>query len=95
VNVATSTTGSGAGLQVFPNPATTYINLQTGQAANDWQVDIIAANGNVVQRAQVLQSSLIYIPFSSKLSAGTYFARLTGLHGQPGVSIPFVIISGN
>ena len=94
VNVAASTMGSGAGVRVFPNPATTYINLQTGQAANDWQVDIIAANGSVVQRTQVLQSSVIYIPLGSNLSAGTYFARLTGLRGQQGFSTSFVVIGG-
>ncbi len=94
VNVAASRVGSDAGVRVFPNPATTFINLQTGQAANDWQVDIIAANGSVVQRMQVLQSSIIYIPFSSNISAGTYFARLTGLRGQQGFSTSFVVIGG-
>jgi hypothetical protein len=94
VNVAASRVGSDAGVRVFPNPAATFINLQTGQAANDWQVDIIAANGSVVQRMQVLQSSIIYIPFSPNLPAGTYFARLTGLRGQQGFSTSFVVIGG-
>lgn len=95
VNVAGSTTSASTGFHVFPNPATSYINIQTGVDANDWEVDIIAANGSVVQRTQALQSSTINIPFSSKLAAGTYFARLIGLHGQQGFSTTFVVIPYN
>jgi len=93
--VAGSTTGAATGPRVYPNPATSFINLATGQQPNDWQVDIIAANGNVVLRTQSMQSSTIYIPFSSKLSPGTYFARLTGLRGQQGFSTSFVVIPNN
>lgn len=100
VNVASSSSSSsavaaGTGLRVFPNPATSYINVQTGQAPNDWQVDIIAASGAVVQRTQAMASSTIYVPFTAKLAAGTYFVRLTGLHGQQPVMAPFVIIPYN
>jgi hypothetical protein len=95
VNVAGATrmaAGATASVRIFPNPATSYINLQTGQGANDWQVDIIAANGSVVQRTQALQSSTIYIPFTNKLAAGTYFVRLTGLHGQQPITASFLVI---
>ena len=102
VNVAAASattlaaTGTAAtGLRVFPNPATSYINLQTGQAPGDWQVDIIAASGAVVQRTQALASSTIYVPFTNKLAAGTYFVRLTGLHGQQTIMAPIVIIPYN
>jgi hypothetical protein len=98
VNVAASSSSAaaaGSGLKVFPNPATSYINLQTGQAPGDWQVDIIAASGAVVQRTQAMASSTIYVPFTAKLAAGTYFVRLTGLHGQQTVMAPFVIIPYN
>lgn len=84
-----------AGVRVYPNPATSYINLQTGQEPGDWQVDIIAASGAVVQRTQAMASSTIYVPFNSKLAAGTYFVRLTGMHGQQPVMVPFVIIPYN
>jgi hypothetical protein len=102
VKVATSTITATAGAaitttsaRIYPNPATSYINLATGQEPNDWQVDIISANGSVVLRTQSLQTKTIYIPFTSKLSAGTYFVRLTGLRGQPGFSTSFVVIPGN
>jgi hypothetical protein len=96
VDIAGSTMSAttSQGLRVYPNPATNFINLTTGQDANDWQIDIFAANGNLVQRTTVLQSSTLYIPFTTRLSAGTYFVRLTGLHGQQSLSTSFVVISG-
>ena len=93
--VSSSVAAAGTGLRVYPNPATSYINLQTGQEPGDWQVDIIAASGAVVQRTQAMASSTIYVPFNSKLAAGTYFVRLTGLHGQQPIMVPFVIIPYN
>ena len=92
---AATATAAGTAARVYPNPATSYINLQTGQAPDDWQVDILTVGGTVVQRTQALQSSTIYIPFGSKLSAGTYFARVTGMHGQQGFTSSFVVIPYN
>lgn len=95
VTVAGSTLPTVQSLRVFPSPATTFINVATGQPADDWQVEIIAANGNVVQRGTFLQSSSIYIPFSTNLSAGTYFLKLMSLHDQKALTSSFVVISGN
>ncbi|HEV2483414.1 MAG TPA: T9SS type A sorting domain-containing protein [Puia sp.] len=101
VNVASASPAGAAatttttGLRVFPNPATSYINLQTGQAPADWEVDIIAASGAVVLRTQAMASSTIYVPFTNKLAAGTYFVRLTGLHGQQPIMAPFIVIPYN
>jgi Secretion system C-terminal sorting domain len=82
------------GFHLFPNPATSFINVTTGTMATDWQVDIFAANGNLVQRTTVLQSSTLHIPFGTKLTAGTYFVRITGLHGQKALSSSFVVVPG-
>lgn len=95
VDVAAATMAVPQSFRIFPNPATNYINLNTGEGANDWQVEIFAANGSPVQRTTVLQSSVIYIPFSTKLSAGTYFVKLTGLKGQKSLTSSFLVISGN
>ncbi len=94
IDIPASPTSTSQGFRIYPNPATNYINIATGQDANDWQVDIFAANGNLVQRSTMLQSTVLYIPFTTKLSAGTYFVRLTGLHGRQSLSTSFVIISG-
>ncbi len=81
-------------LQVYPNPATSYINLITGQAAGNWQVDIFAANGNLVQRATILESSTLHLDFTNHLAAGTYFVRLLDLHSGKNYTTSF-IITGN
>jgi hypothetical protein len=95
VTVAGSTISDGQTLRVFPSPATSYINIATGQEPDDWQLEIISANGNVVQRGTILQSSTIYIPFKSSLSAGTYFVKLFGVHSQKTLTSSFVVINGN
>ncbi len=78
-------------LSIYPNPATSYINLITGQSAGDWQVEIFAANGNLVQRTTALQSSTLHIDFSTRLPAGAYFVRLSDLHGQKNYTASFVV----
>lgn len=95
VTVAGSTISTAQALRVFPSPATTFINVATGMDADDWQFEIVSANGNVVQRGTVLQSSSMYIPFSSNLSSGTYFIKLSGLHHQKTLTASFVVMGGN
>jgi hypothetical protein len=77
--------------RIYPNPATSYINLVTGESPGDWQVEIFAANGNLVQRTTALQSSTLHIEFNTHLAAGTYFVRLTDLHGQKNYTSSFVV----
>jgi Secretion system C-terminal sorting domain len=78
-------------LQIYPNPATSYINIITGQSAGDWQVEIFAANGNLVQRSTALQSGTLHIDFNTRLAAGAYFVRLMDLHGQKNYTTSFVV----
>jgi hypothetical protein len=88
--------GLGAGsLVVYPNPASTYINLNTGGTADDWQVEILAANGSLVQQGIFRQTSLLYIPFTTRLAAGEYFIRLTDLQGKQRRTASFVVVHGN
>ena len=77
--------------RIYPNPATSYINVITGQSPGDWQVEIFAANGNLVQRTTALQSGTLHIGFNTRLAAGTYFVRLTNLHGQKNYTSSFVV----
>jgi hypothetical protein len=74
--------GAGKSLRIYPNPATDHIDIATGTANSDWQVDILSAAGGLVQRTSFLQSSLLHLSFNTHLSTGTYFARLTDLRGQ-------------
>lgn len=95
VTVAGATMSAVQGFRIFPNPASSYINVETGGAADNWQVDIYAANGSLVERKNILQSNVMYIPLGSKLPAGTYFIKLMSLTNQKLLTGSFVIISEN
>jgi len=86
-----SINGGDKSLHIYPNPATDHIDIATGSAASDWQVDIFSASGGFVQRQDFLQSNLLHLSFNHHLSAGTYFARITDLRGQR-VSISSFIV---
>jgi hypothetical protein len=84
--------GQAKGIQVYPNPATTFINLvPDGQEVTDWQVDIVAATGVVVQRNVFMGSRLMTVNFQNKLASGSYFVRATDLKGKQSVSATFIV----
>lgn len=95
VAAAATTAAASPGFRIFPNPATHYINVTTGQENNDWQVEIFAANGTLVQKESFMKSATFYIPFRVQLAAGTYFVKLTGLAGQQGAVGSFIVTPGN
>lgn len=77
-------------LRIYPNPAVNYICLTTGQTASDWQVEIFAASGNLVQKQTCFQSSILRIPLNINMSQGVYFVRVTDLRGQQTYTTSFV-----
>ncbi|HXB07694.1 MAG TPA: T9SS type A sorting domain-containing protein [Puia sp.] len=79
-------------LRLYPNPATDHIDLATGTANSDWQVDILSASGGLVQREAFLQSNLLHLAFSHPMSTGTYFARVTDIRGQRVFLSSFLIV---
>ena len=84
----------GVGLQVYPNPATNFINLVPNQQdAGDWQVDILSVNGGLIERDVYMQTRNIQVNFRSKLSAGTYLVRATDLRGQKVLTGNFVVLA--
>jgi hypothetical protein len=83
----------GTGLQVYPNPATNFINLVPDQQdAGDWQVDILSVNGGLIERDVYMQTRNIQVNFRSKLAAGTYLVRATDLRGQKALAASFVVV---
>jgi Secretion system C-terminal sorting domain len=62
---------------IYPNPATDFINLVLPGGNQSWNVDIIAADGNLVQRNIFSNTALGRIDFTRKLARGTYFVRAT------------------
>jgi hypothetical protein len=84
------------GLRVYPNPAVDFINIDPGQAAaGNWQVDILSANGSLIQRETFAQARTMHLNFRTKMSAGTYFVRALDLRGQKGFTSSFIVTGGN
>jgi hypothetical protein len=84
---------------VYPNPADTYINVNTGTgsgaAAGTWQADIMAINGRLIQRGTYPEGGTLHIPFGSRLAAGEYFIRLTETSGTKTLTSKFIVVHGN
>lgn len=88
VNLASA----GKGLQLYPNPATDFINLiPNQQQTTDWQVAIYSANGNLIQQDVFNQTRQMLINFRNKMSPGTYFVRALDLRGQRTCSASFIV----
>jgi hypothetical protein len=89
-NVTQTTSGE---MQVYPNPATNFINLVPNrQDAGNWQVDILSVNGSLIERDVYMQTRNMQVNFRNKLSAGTYLVRATDLQAQKVVTGSFVVI---
>ena len=67
--------GSNSVFSIYPNPPSDFINLTIPGDVEDWQVDIMAADGSLVQRGYYRNSNAPKINFVRRLSAGTYFVR--------------------
>jgi hypothetical protein len=77
--------GNPGKLTIYPNPAVSHINLVLPGDPNhpgDWRVDILAADGRLVQRAAFFHTNSFFINFRQHLSPGVYFIRATDLLGQ-------------
>lgn len=80
-------------MQVYPNPATNFINLVPNrQDAANWQVDILSVNGSLIERDVYMQTRNMQVNFRNKLSAGTYLVRATDLQAQKVVTGSFVVV---
>ncbi len=91
-----SLTGVLQGLRIYPNPAVDFININPGQAtAGNWQVDILSANGSLIQRETFSQALTMHLSFKTKLPAGTYFVRALDLRGQKNVTSSFIVTGAN
>lgn len=64
-------------LSIYPNPPSDFINLIIPGATQDWQVDIFAADGSLVQRSYYRNANTGKINFGRRLAASTYFVRAT------------------
>ena len=77
-------------VSVYPNPATDFITVNPGSTGS-WQVDILSADGSLVQRETFLQTNSIRVNFRNRMSAGTYFVRAFDLRGQRNFTASFIV----
>jgi len=78
-------------LTLYPNPATNFIHIAFDPVPGDWQVDILAADGHLVQRNSYLNVNQAQVNFSGKPAAGAYFVRATDLRASRNYTGVFVI----
>ena len=76
---------------IYPNPPTDFINVQFPPGSPGWQVDILAADGSLVQRNAFYGLVAGRVNFIHRLAAGTYFVRATDLPGTRRYAAAFVI----
>jgi hypothetical protein len=85
----------GAGkLVIYPNPAVDHISLVLpGEAGapGDWRVDIRAADGRLIQRADFFHTNSFFINFRQQLSPGIYFLRALDLQSGNGQVTAFTV----
>lgn len=69
--------GNGAitAFSIYPNPPSTFINLTFPGNSRDWQVQIFAADGDLVQQNYFSNTNLATVNFNHKMAAGAYFVR--------------------
>ncbi len=77
---------------LYPNPSNQLINIFSKEMiGKHWKVDILSANGNLVQSNQYTNTSLAIIPFQRTLPGGIYFARVSDLNGQNNQVMTFIV----
>ena len=65
------------GIFLYPNPSDQYINILFRlPGIHDWKVEILSANGALLQENRFNNTQLANIIFTTKLPQGTYFARV-------------------
>ena len=76
---------------IFPNPATDHITLTLPGTSQGWQVDIIAAEGSLVQRNLFALTNAPRIDFNHKMASGAYFVRATNTTSGSKFTSSFII----
>lgn len=67
--------GSISSFLIYPNPPSTFIDLAFPGNTRNWQVQIFAANGDLVQQNYFYNTNLATVNFNNKMAAGAYFVR--------------------
>jgi hypothetical protein len=79
------------GFSIYPNPPVDFINVQFPPGSTGWQVDILTADGRVVQRNSYRGLVAGRVNFIRRLATGTYFARATDLQTGKHFAAAFLV----
>jgi len=85
------TGGTPGGFSIYPNPPSDHINIVFPFAGEGWQVDVLAADGRLVQQNRFGNVGSGRVSFRNKLASGTYFVRATNPQSAESHSAPFII----
>ncbi|HEX4374667.1 MAG TPA: choice-of-anchor E domain-containing protein, partial [Puia sp.] len=61
------------GISLYPNPSNSFVNIIFNGTAGNWQTDIFADNGQLIQRNYFANTNSVHINFISKPASGVYF----------------------
>ena len=80
-----------AGFSIYPNPPQDFINLTLPGDNRSWQIDLVSADGSLIQRNYYYNNSNPRINFNRKLTSGAYFVRATNLQSGDQHTGSFII----
>jgi len=83
---------TGPGFSIYPNPPTDgFVNLVFGSANAGWQVELVSANGSLLQRESYHNTPTARLNFHHQLAAGAYFVRAMDVSAGKSYVRSFVI----
>jgi hypothetical protein len=68
-----------SGFSIYPNPPTDFINVLFPFSGGSWQVNILTADGRLIQRNFYHNTNASQLNFQHKLATGAYFVRATDM----------------
>jgi hypothetical protein len=87
--------GAVTNFSIYPNPPNDFINLSFPGGNQNWNVEIFAADGNLIQRNYFPTTNLVRVNFNHKMATGTYFVRAANPQTNQTYSRSFVINNNN
>jgi Secretion system C-terminal sorting domain len=91
IAIVNLTAPGSADFSIYPNPPQDFVNLTLPGDNRSWQIDIISADGSLIQRNYYYNNSNPRVNFSRKLTSGAYFVRANNLESGDRHTGSFII----
>jgi hypothetical protein len=79
------------GIYLYPNPSNSFININFNGIPGNWQTDVFADNGQLIQRNYFANANSAHINFISKPASGVYFIHAVNKESQKNYVASFLI----